>query len=106
LLHSETGTGTRQHRTLGHRSRPALVGFRNLEPKGILAFDIIDPVPVRLDAEGYLVADQAAPPRGLEEVLPRPRPDHLIDARRAARSARAGPGVGTMPKGPMRDIDA
>ncbi|MEO6704111.1 MAG: glycosyl hydrolase [Jatrophihabitantaceae bacterium] len=26
----------------------ALVGFRNLEPEGILAFDILDPIPVRL----------------------------------------------------------
>ena len=34
----------------------ALVGFRNLEPKGIDAFDIIDPIPVTLDDDGYLVA--------------------------------------------------
>jgi beta-fructofuranosidase len=32
-----------------------LVGFRNLEPKGVDAFHIIDPIPVTLDAEGYLV---------------------------------------------------
>ncbi len=34
----------------------ALVGFRNLEPKGIDAFEILDPIPVALDDEGYLVA--------------------------------------------------
>lgn len=33
-----------------------LVGFRNTEPRGIDSFFIIDPVPVTLDAEGYLVA--------------------------------------------------
>jgi beta-fructofuranosidase len=33
-----------------------IVGFRNLEPKGIDAFEIIDPIPVSIDAEGYLVA--------------------------------------------------
>ncbi len=32
------------------------VGFVNLEPKGIYSFDIIDPIPVELDAEGALVA--------------------------------------------------
>lgn len=35
----------------------ALVGFRNLEPQGIDAFDILDPIPVRCEG-GYLVADQ------------------------------------------------
>jgi beta-fructofuranosidase len=34
----------------------ALVGFRNTEPKGIDAFEILDPIPVTLDDEGYLVA--------------------------------------------------
>jgi hypothetical protein len=34
----------------------ALVGFRNLEPKGIDAFEILDPIPVELDNEGYPVA--------------------------------------------------
>jgi beta-fructofuranosidase len=33
-----------------------IVGFRNLEPKGIDAFEIIDPIPVTLDDGGYLVA--------------------------------------------------
>lgn len=33
-----------------------LIGFRNLEPQGLDGFEIIDPVPVTLDAEGYLVA--------------------------------------------------
>jgi beta-fructofuranosidase len=33
----------------------ALVGFRNLEPEGILEFDIIDPIPVSL-RDGLLVA--------------------------------------------------
>jgi beta-fructofuranosidase len=33
-----------------------IIGFRNLELKGSDAFEIIDPVPVALDAEGYLVA--------------------------------------------------
>ena len=33
-----------------------LIGFRNLEPQGLDGFEIIDPVPVALDAEGYLVA--------------------------------------------------
>jgi beta-fructofuranosidase len=32
-----------------------IIGFRNLELKGIDAFDIIDPIPVTLDAKGYLV---------------------------------------------------
>ena len=32
-----------------------IFGFRNLEPKGIDAFEILDPIPVGLDAEGYLV---------------------------------------------------
>ena len=33
-----------------------LFGFRNLEPEGVHAFEIIDPIPVTLDADGYLVA--------------------------------------------------
>jgi len=33
-----------------------IVGFRNLEPKSIDAFEIIDTIPVTLDDEGYLVA--------------------------------------------------
>ena len=33
-----------------------IIGFRNLEPKGIDAFEIIDPIPVGLDDDGYLVA--------------------------------------------------
>ena len=33
-----------------------LVGFRNTEPKGVDAFEIIDPIPVTVDADGYLVA--------------------------------------------------
>jgi len=33
----------------------AFVGFRNLEPQGILSFDIIDPVPVRME-NGRLMA--------------------------------------------------
>ena len=36
-----------------------IIGFRNLEPKGDLdnlGFEIIDPIPVTLDDEGYLVA--------------------------------------------------
>lgn len=36
----------------------AFVGFRNLEPKGTLAFEILDPIPVRLAGEG-LVADES-----------------------------------------------
>ena len=32
-----------------------IFGFRNLELKGIDAFEILDPIPVGLDAEGYLV---------------------------------------------------
>ncbi len=38
-------------------SRWVFVGFVNLEPKGILSFDIIDPIPVGLDADGVVVAD-------------------------------------------------
>jgi len=34
----------------------AIIGFRNLEPRGGDGFEIIDPIPVILDAEGYLVA--------------------------------------------------
>ncbi len=34
----------------------ALIGFRNLEPKGIDGFHILDPIPVELDSVGYLVA--------------------------------------------------
>lgn len=33
-----------------------LIGFRNLEPQGLDGFEIIDPVPVTVDADGYLVA--------------------------------------------------
>lgn len=33
----------------------AIIGFRNLEPKGGDGFEITDPIPVTLDAEGYLV---------------------------------------------------
>ena len=33
-----------------------IIGFRNLEPKGIDAFEIVDPIPVGLDDEGYRVA--------------------------------------------------
>ena len=33
-----------------------IVGFRNLEPKSIDAFEIIDTIPVTPDDEGYLVA--------------------------------------------------
>jgi beta-fructofuranosidase len=33
----------------------ALIGFRNLEPEGIFAFEILDPMPVRLQ-DGSLVA--------------------------------------------------
>ncbi len=33
----------------------ALLGFRNLESKEIDAFEILDPIPVTLDDEGYLV---------------------------------------------------
>jgi beta-fructofuranosidase len=33
-----------------------IVGFRNLEPRGIDVFEIIDPIPGTLDDEGYLVA--------------------------------------------------
>jgi beta-fructofuranosidase len=38
----------------------ALLGFRNLEPEGILEFEILDPVPVRLDHDGSLVARNPA----------------------------------------------
>ena len=33
-----------------------LIGFRNLEPQGLDGFEITDPIPVTLDADGYLVA--------------------------------------------------
>jgi beta-fructofuranosidase len=33
-----------------------LIGFRNLEPQGLDGFEISDPIPVTLDADGYLVA--------------------------------------------------
>lgn len=33
-----------------------IFGFRNLEPEGIDGFYITDPIPVTLDAEGYLAA--------------------------------------------------
>ncbi|MFP5282623.1 MAG: glycosyl hydrolase [Actinomycetes bacterium] len=33
-----------------------IIGFRNLEAKGSDGFEIIDPIPVTLDDEGYLVA--------------------------------------------------
>jgi beta-fructofuranosidase len=36
-----------------------IIGFHNLEPKGIDAFEIVDPIPVTLDAEGYLVVATA-----------------------------------------------
>ena len=34
----------------------AFVGFRNLEPKGGDGFHILDPIPVTVDAAGYVVA--------------------------------------------------
>ncbi len=34
----------------------ALVGFRNLEPEGIFAFEILDPIPVRLEGDGLVLA--------------------------------------------------
>lgn len=34
----------------------ALIGFRNTEPRGIDSFEILDPIPVRLDDDGYLAA--------------------------------------------------
>ncbi len=34
----------------------ALIGFRNTEPRGIDSFFITDPIPVTLDADGYLIA--------------------------------------------------
>ena len=40
----------------------ALLGFRNLEAEGVLSFEIIDPVPVRLEGSG-LVADRPEGPR-------------------------------------------
>lgn len=33
-----------------------LIGFRNREAEGVDAMEIIDPVPVRLDADGFLIA--------------------------------------------------
>jgi beta-fructofuranosidase len=33
-----------------------ILGFRNLEPQGLDGFEITDPIPVTLDADGYLVA--------------------------------------------------
>ena len=33
-----------------------ILGFRNTEPRGVDSFEIIDPIPVTLDDEGYLVA--------------------------------------------------
>jgi beta-fructofuranosidase len=33
-----------------------IVGFRNTEPRGVYSFEIIDPIPVGLDEQGYLVA--------------------------------------------------
>lgn len=33
-----------------------LIGFRNLEPQGLDGFEISDPIPVTVDADGYLVA--------------------------------------------------
>ena len=44
--------------------RWVFVGFVNLEPKGILSFDIIDPIPLRLDAEGTLQAVDSYVPVG------------------------------------------
>lgn len=44
--------------------RWAFVGFVNLEPKGILSFDIIDPIPVELNDEGVLVARSGYEPVG------------------------------------------
>jgi len=40
----------------------AMVGFRNVEPQGHDGFQIIDPVPVTVDAEGYLVAAEGYQP--------------------------------------------
>lgn len=40
----------------------ALVGFRNTEPRGVLNFHILDPIPVELDRHGHL--------RAVHEALP------------------------------------
>ena len=39
----------------------ALVGFRNTEPQGVLAFEIMDPIPVMVE-DGYLQADPSYVP--------------------------------------------
>jgi beta-fructofuranosidase len=39
----------------------ALVGFRNQEPKGILSFDILDPIPVQI-VDGAIQAVRPARP--------------------------------------------
>ena len=32
-----------------------LLGFRNTEPKGVLAFDLLDPTPVRRDGDAFVL---------------------------------------------------
>ena len=32
-----------------------LLGFRNTEPKGVLAFDLLDPTPVRRDGDALVL---------------------------------------------------
>jgi beta-fructofuranosidase len=49
----------------------AFVGFRNLEPEGVLSFEIIDPVPVHLE-DGGLVADASYRPTPPHPLRPRP----------------------------------
>jgi beta-fructofuranosidase len=38
----------------------ALVGFRNTEPRGVLNFHILDPIPVELDPQGNLTSSASA----------------------------------------------
>lgn len=40
------------------------VGFVNLEPKGVLSFDIIDPIPIELDDDGAIQAKSSYVPVG------------------------------------------
>ncbi|MGV1004718.1 MAG: glycosyl hydrolase [Candidatus Nanopelagicales bacterium] len=55
-----------------------LVGFVNLEPKGLLSFDIIDPIPVRLAADGTLEAVPGYQPVG-PALLSKCRPRTDLD---------------------------
>lgn len=72
----------------------ALVGFRNLEREGIFAFEILDPIPVRVHNGGLMAGSQPTslqrPPRALMHRLDRHRLHHVQAAMGAAGDDQPG----------------